>query len=371
MSKKKATPVEAPKQSASEALKLKLASVKMDGLVNFAKNSANADVRVIPTGFPQLDAVLHPTLKGFPQKRNIEVFSRRGSSGKSSLMARILANAQRLGYGTALADVEDTLTNDYLELNGVVTDPDFDAGIPALIKLEHNLDSVLSAEEWLERVRKLSNVLDVIVVDSVAALEKSNDLEKEMDDPNTIGGVSKLLSEWCRKTLRKNATIFWVNQMRSAVGKTSPNGQPVMSTPGGKALDFYSSIRLELTEIEKIYANKDGGDPLGIKVKVYCQKNKVAPPYRQATLNYLYGVGFSPYWDYLEYAIKVGAVIKKGGWLYLEDYKAQGLANMHRMLIEDPEMFALLKGMIDGTDVEKANIEDGVEPSKDDLEAAS
>lgn len=371
MSKKKAEkPVEA-KPSASAALQQKLAAVKMDGLVNFAKNSSNAVVEVIPTGFPQLDAILHPTLKGYPKKRNIEIFSRRGSAGKSSLMARALANAQLLGYNTGLADIEDTLTNDYLELNGVVTDPEMDPNVAALIKLEHNKDSVLSAEEWLERVRKLSNVLDVIVVDSVAALEKSCDLDKEMDDPNTVGGPSKLLSEFCKKTLRKNATIIWINQMRSAVGKTSMNGQPVMTTPGGKALDFYSSIRLEMTEIEKIQASAQGGDPLGIKVKVYCQKNKVAPPYRQATLNYLYGVGFSPYWDYLEFAVKVGAVIKKGGWLYLEDYKAQGLGNMHKMLMEDPEMFDLLKRMVDGDEVESANVEDGVEPSKDDLDRES
>src|SRR5689334_18464058 len=95
------------KTSASQNLAAKLAAVKMDGLVNFAKNASNANVEVIPTGFPQLDAILHPTLKGYPRRRNIEIFSRRGSAGKSSLMARALANAQHLGYATGLADIED------------------------------------------------------------------------------------------------------------------------------------------------------------------------------------------------------------------------------------------------------------------------
>jgi len=329
--------------------------------IKLAENCCDMDLVCVPTGFPQLDVILHPTLRGFPLGRDMEIFSRQPELGKTSIALEFLKAAQRAGLRTLYDDVERTMTLQYLKDMGLQIDPEENTARYAVRLMRHEKEAI-PAEIWLDTIRKVANLMHVIAVDSVAALDKKANLEKSSSDPNQIGGVSLMLSEFYKKNVVKQATILWINQMRSKVGAYSPQGGEVLDTPGGRAIKFYTSIRLELSFVDKIKESKDG-DPVGMKIRVFTAKNKIAPQWRQCNLSYLFGYGFSPLWDYMELAQKMGVVEKKGSWMNFGDKKAQGPLNFHRMMAEDKELSDQIKLMVDGEDaVAGANSSQGEKP---------
>src|ERR1017187_4315010 len=248
---------------------------------------------------------------------------------------------------------------------GLQIDPEVAPDRYAIRLMRHEKEAI-PAEVWLDTIRKLANVMHVIAVDSVAALEKKANLDKASGEPNQMGGLSLMLSEFYKKNVSKQATILWINQMRTKIGAYSPNGGEVMDTTGGRGIKFYSSIRLELSYVDKIKESKDG-DPVGMKVKAFTSKNKVAPQWRQANLSYIFGTGFSQHWDYMEASIKNDIITKKGSWLSFGNWKAQGPLNFHNLLRSDAELFKQIRLMVDGEDAVVAeNVSQGVMPEGED-----
>ena len=377
----KKTPAKAVSTDANDInarVEAALAKVKLLNIVQLAEENP-MDVETFSTGFPQLDQLLHPTLRGFPCGRDVEVFSPYGQAGKSSLCLQIIAAAQRSGLLPALIEVERTNTDSYMVNLGVVLDRK-NPNIAALrILRAQEIGEYLTVEDVLTALQQMANIFDVIVVDSVAALDKKANLEKDSTENTQLGGIAKNLSEFCRKNLVRKATIFWINQMREDSKAYSPSGSTVMKPTGGRALGFYSSVRLELKVIEKV---KDGETTIGMKVEIKALKNKMGFPDRKTTLTYLYGMGFSAEWDYTNLGVKMNVIRKSGAWLEFDvpavppgavmmttgngevfgggsparKFKVCGLVKFVKALRADQEAFDALKKMVDGEDV--AEIED-------------
>ena len=361
MASKKKSGVESGPTSINEQLDMELSGLGLGNLVKLAENFCDMDVVCVPTGFPQLDLILHPEFRGFPLGRDIEIYSRQPELGKTSIALEFLKAAQRAGLRTLYDDVEKTMTLQYLKDMGLQIDPEVAPDRYAIRLMRHEKEAI-PAEVWLDTIRKLANVMHVIAVDSVAALEKKANLDKASGEPNQMGGLSLMLSEFYKKNVSKQATILWINQMRTKIGAYSPNGGEVMDTTGGRAIKFYSSIRLELSYVDKIKESKDG-DPVGMRIKAFTSKNKVAPQWRQANLSYLFGYGFSPFWDYMELAQKMGVVEKSGSWLRFGDKKAQGPLNFHKLMVDDKDLFNQIRLLVDGEDsVAGANSSQGEKP---------
>jgi recombination protein RecA len=340
--------------SINEALEKELATHKLTNLVKLADNFCDMSVNCVSTGLPQLDFILHPQKRGFPLGRDIEIYSREPEVGKTSLAMHLLAAAQKEHMRVAAADIERTMTDELFKLVQIVTDPFEDPSIYAL-RLMRTEDDSIPAEQWLEYVKTLSKLFDLIVVDSVAALEKKADMEKDVDDAKGVGGVSKLLSEFTRSNITKRAAVIWINQTRQKIGGYSPNGAVQYGTTGGRALPFFTSIRLELSMVEKLKVGEN--DPFGMKIKVFTAKNKIAPPFRTCLLTYLFDKGFSQHYDYFELAEKVGAIEKSGSWLSFKDFRIQGKMNFVTAMEEKPELFQAIKTIVDGEDVVEEEIE--------------
>jgi recombination protein RecA len=360
-SKKPVKPPEDPR----DALRRTLSVLGFQSLVHFATETANMDVRVISTGFPQLDLILHPKLKGLPCGRDIEIISPKESAGKTSLCLNFIAAAQAQGGETLFGDVEQTLTNEYAIAQGV------DIG-----KLLYMRDSAqggpIPAETYFEVLRKLSPVIDLAVIDSVAALDLESNISKaSMDDEDRMGGVSLLLSQFLKKNTAKRASICWINQTRSRIGGFSPHGGTPTGGTGGRALPFYSSVRLELTEIAKIPGpGGKEGPPAGIQVKVYTKKNKIWSPYRQCVLTYLFGIGFSRHWDYMTVGLSMKLIEASGSWLSFEGERlGQGKGQAHAFLRQPGNpIFEKLKTLVDQEGTMTKLTADGPEPTKDEIE---
>lgn len=349
--------------SVDDAFVQDLEKAGIRNLVHLAEDLPDMDVRCVPTGFPQLDFIMHPVLRGFPLGRDIEVYSRDPECGKTSLALEFVKAAQRKGLRTVYADVEKTLTRDFLLANGICIAEDGTGRIP--MRLVRHREEVIPAEEFLDAIRAVSQVADLVVVDSVAALEKRANLEKSSEDRSQIGSMALMLSEFCKRNVSRRAAIVWINQMRTAIGTYSPTGAAPLKTTGGKALGFFATLRLELSVLERM---KDGRseDPIGMKVRVFAQKNKIAPPWRQAVLTYLFGCGFSQEWDYMEAAMKLGAVEKKGSWLLFDRWKAQGPVNFHALMREDAELRTALQKVVDGEDIVQETVSEGERPEEEE-----
>jgi len=292
-----------------------LAEAKMLNLVKFADEACDMSVEVFKTGFPQLDYVLHRKKLGCPLGRDVEIFSKDPEMGKTSLGLQLLAAAQRVKLRTAIDDVERTITDELLAMYGIVTDPKQSDVYAARVMCKEK--KVLPAEVHLDTILAVSNIFDVILVDSIAALEKADDLAKSCGDNEGVGGVSKKMSAFCRKNVAKRATIIWINQTRMKVGPAGPAG-PGTVTTGGRAMPFYASVRLVLTPAGMDWKIKQGEDVIGMKIKVFTDKNKVSPQFQFANLTYLFGKGFSSHYDYYELALKLGAVQKSSSWISFE-----------------------------------------------------
>jgi len=292
--------------------------------------AANRKVDVIPTGALSLDLALG--VGGVPRGRIVELYGPE-SSGKTSLALHIVAEAQRNGGIAAFIDAEHALDPIYAKAIGVDVDE-------LLISQPDTGEQALEIADMLIR----SGALDVLVIDSVAALVPRAEIEGEMGDSH-VGLQARLMSQALRKlagTLNKSrTTAVFINQLREKIGVMF--GSPE-TTPGGRALKFYSSVRLDIRRIESI---KDGTESVGNRVRVKVAKNKMAPPFRLAEFDIMFGEGISREGSLLDIAVDVGVVKKSGAWYtYDDDQLGQGRENSKRFLRENPELAMQLQAKV-------------------------
>ena len=308
-------------------------------------------IEAIPTGAMALDVALG--VGGLPRGRVVEIFGPE-SSGKSTLAMHVVAEAQRNGGICAYIDAEHAMDPVYARAIGVDIDQ-------LLISQPDTGEQALEIADMLVR----SGALDVVVIDSVAALTPRAEIEGEMGDSH-VGLQARLMSQALRKltaNLNKTNTIMiFINQLREKIGVMF--GSPE-TTPGGRALKFYSSVRLDIRRIESI---KDGAEVTGSRTRVKVVKNKVAPPFRQAEFDIMYGKGISREGSLLDMAVEMTIVKKSGAWFtYDGEQLGQGRENAKNFLTENPEMMVEISEKVKamagiGGEVEEAFDEDDEEP---------
>ncbi len=293
-------------------------------------DGAIMSVPAISTGSLGLDLALG--VGGVPRGRVIEIFGPE-SSGKTTLAFHIIAQAQKAGGKAAFIDAEHAMDPMYARRIGVQVDD-------LLLAQPDHGEQALEIAELLIR----SGALDVLVVDSVAALTPRAEIEGEMGDSH-VGLQARLMSQALRKlagTINKTQTsAIFINQLREKIGVMFGNPEV---TPGGRALKFYSSVRLDIRRIETL---KDGDQAVGNRVRVRVVKNKVAPPFRQAEFDVMYGTGVSVEGEILDLAAEHKVVQKSGAWYSYGDLRlGQGRENVKNFLREDPELLAKLRSEI-------------------------
>jgi len=287
-------------------------------------------IEAISTGALALDIALG--VGGVPRGRVVEIFGPE-SSGKSTLAMHIVAEAQRNGGICAYVDAEHALDPIYAAAIGVDTDN-------LLISQPDTGEQALEIVDMLVR----SSAVDVIVIDSVAALTPRAEIEGEMGDSH-VGLQARLMSQALRKltaNLNKSNTIaVFINQLREKIGVMF--GSPE-TTPGGRALKFYSSVRLDIRRIESI---KDGAEVVGARTRVKVVKNKVAPPFKQAEFDITYGKGISREGSVLDLAVEMGIAKKSGAWFtYDGEQLGQGRENSKQFLIDNPDVMMQMSARV-------------------------
>jgi recombination protein RecA len=279
-------------------------------------------MEVIPTGSVALDIALG--VGGLPRGRVVEIYGPE-SSGKTTVALHAIANAQKAGGIAAFIDAEHALDPEYAKKLGV----DIDA---LLVSQPDTGEQALEIMDMLVR----SGAIDIVVVDSVAALVPRAEIEGEMGDSH-MGLQARLMSQALRKMTgalhQSNTTAIFINQLRDKIGVFF--GSPETTT-GGKALKFYASVRLDVRRIETL---KDGQDAVGNRTRVKIVKNKVAPPFKQAEFDIIYGVGISREGSLIDMGVEVGIVKKSGAWFTYEgDQLGQGKENARAFLIDNPDL---------------------------------
>jgi recombination protein RecA len=279
-------------------------------------------MEVIPTGSIALDIALG--IGGLPRGRIVEIYGPE-SSGKTTVALHAVANAQAAGGVAAFIDAEHALDPDYAKALGVDTDA-------LLVSQPDTGEQALEIMDMLIR----SGAIDIVVVDSVAALVPRAEIEGEMGDSH-VGLQARLMSQALRKITgalsNSGTTAIFINQLREKIGVMF--GSPETTT-GGKALKFYASIRLDVRRIETL---KDGGDAVGNRTRVKVVKNKVAPPFKQAEFDIVYGVGISREGSLIDVGVEQGFVKKSGAWYtYDGDQLGQGKENVRNFLCDNPDV---------------------------------
>ncbi len=304
------------------------------------------NVEAIPTGALGLDIALG--IGGVPRGRIIEIFGPE-SSGKTTLALHVIAEAQKTGGEAAFIDAEHALDPVYAKHLGVDIDN-------LIVSQPDTGEQALEIAEALIR----SGALDVIVVDSVAALVPKAEIDGDMGDSH-IGLQARLMSQALRKlagAINKSKTVLiFINQLREKVGIMFGNPE---TTPGGRALKFYSSVRLDIRKIENI---KQDGEVTGNRVRVKVVKNKVAPPFREAEFDIVYGKGISKEGNILDIGVNLDIIEKSGSWFsYNGERIGQGRENVKQYLLDNPEMMAEIEQKI------RNNFEQAFEKSLGDEE---
>ncbi|MFH8634819.1 recombinase RecA [Streptomyces lydicus] len=279
-------------------------------------------IEVIPTGSTALDVALG--VGGLPRGRVIEVYGPE-SSGKTTLTLHAVANAQKAGGSVAFIDAEHALDPEYAKKLGVDTDS-------LILSQPDNGEQALEIVDMLVR----SGALDLIVIDSVAALVPRAEIEGEMGDSH-VGLQARLMSQALRKITsalnQSKTTAIFINQLREKIGVMF--GSPETTT-GGRALKFYASVRLDIRRIETL---KDGTDAVGNRTRVKVVKNKVSPPFKQAEFDILYGQGISREGGLIDMGVEHGFIRKSGAWYTYEgDQLGQGKENARNFLKDNPDL---------------------------------
>ena len=309
-----------------KALEIALAQIEKQfgkgAIMKLGDSSANLNISAIPTGCIDLDIALG--VGGIPRGRIVEIFGPE-SSGKTTIALHVVAQAQKMGGTAAFIDAEHALDPVYAESLGVNVDDLY-------VSQPDTGEQALEITESLVR----SGAIDVVVVDSVAALVPKAEIEGDMGDSH-VGLQARLMSQALRKLTgainKSNCVVIFINQLREKVGVMFGNPE---TTPGGKALKFYASVRLDVRRIETL---KVGGEAVGSRTKVKVVKNKVAPPFRTAEFDMLYGEGISREGSVIDQAVNRKIMTKSGAWFnYGEMRIAQGRDNARQFLKDNPEL---------------------------------
>ena len=323
-----------PDMNQQKAIDLAVASIEEQfgkgAIMRLGSDAIIPDVETISTGSPGLDIALG--IGGVPRGRVVEIFGPE-SSGKTTLALHIVAEAQKGGGVTAFIDAEHALDVKYAKLLGVRTDD-------LLISQPDTGEQALEIAEMLVR----SGAIDVLVIDSVAALVPQAEIEGQMGDAH-MGLQARLMSQALRKLTgtisRSKTTVVFINQIRMKIGVVFGNPE---TTTGGNALKFYSSVRMD---IRRIGAIKEGPEIIGSRTRVKVVKNKMAPPFRQAEFDIIYGEGISRTGDLLDLASEMGLVEKSGAWYSCDGERiGQGRENAKAFLKEHPELLSNLEEKI-------------------------
>ena len=309
-----------------KALEIALAQIEKQfgkgAIMKLGDNSTSLNISAIPTGCIDLDIALG--VGGIPRGRIIEIFGPE-SSGKTTIALHVVAQAQKMGGTAAFIDAEHALDPVYAESLGVNVDDLY-------VSQPDTGEQALEITESLVR----SGAIDVVVVDSVAALVPKAEIEGDMGDSH-VGLQARLMSQALRKLTgainKSNCVVIFINQLREKVGVMFGNPE---TTPGGKALKFYASVRLDVRRIETL---KAGGEAIGSRTKVKVVKNKVAPPFRTAEFDMLYGEGISREGSVIDQAVNRKIMTKSGAWFNYGDMRiAQGRDNARQFLKDNPEL---------------------------------
>ena len=325
--KKKSAPVSSgpvKPEDKKKALETALAQIEKNfgkGAIMRLGDDIPVNVEAISTGSLSLDLALG--IGGVPRGRIVEIYGPE-SSGKTTLALHILASAQKTGGEVAFIDVEHALEPAYARALGV----DIDS---LLISQPDTGEQALEITEQLVR----SGALDVVVVDSVAALLPRSELEGEMGE-SSVGVIARLMSQALRKLAgtvsRTNCIVVFINHLREKIGVMYGNPE---TTPGGRALKYFSSVRIDVRRIETL---KVGGEMIGNRTRAKIVKNKVAPPFKEAEFDIIYGEGISKIGEIVDLGVKLDLIDKAGAWYTYGDVRVQGRDSMKEFLREHPDV---------------------------------
>ena len=295
------------------------------------------DVEAISTGSLTLDMALG--IGGVPRGRIIEIYGPE-SSGKTTVALHVIAQTQKLGGDVAFIDVEHALDPVYAAALGVDIDN-------MLVSQPDSGEQALEIAEALAR----SGAIDCIVIDSVAAMTTKAEIDGEMGD-NHVGQLARLMSQGMRKLTsviaKSNTTAIFINQIREKIGVMYGNPE---TTPGGRALKFYASVRIEVRRGEQL---KDGANVIGNRTRCKVVKNKVAPPFKEAEFDIMYGKGISKVGEILDIAVELGIVKKGGAWFSYNEMKlGQGRDNSKQFLLDNPEIMQEIEDLIRNQETEE------------------
>ena len=319
---KETAPAPSDRQKALETAISQIEKQFGKGAVMRLGQNATMNVEAIPTGSLSLDMALG--IGGLPRGRIVEIYGPE-SSGKTTVALHVVAEAQKRGGSAVFIDVEHALDPVYAKNLGVDIDQ-------LLVSQPDTGEQALEICEALVR----SGAVDVVVVDSVAAMVTKAEIEGEMGDTH-VGLQARLMSQALRKLTgaigKSNAIVIFINQLREKIGVMYGNPE---TTTGGNALKFYSSVRLDVRRIESI---KEGNNVIGNKTRVKVVKNKVAPPFREAVFEILYGKGISKWGELVDLAVQLDIIQKSGSWFSMGDERiGQGANSVKDYLIANPDI---------------------------------
>ncbi len=299
-------------------------------VMKLGDSSANMNIETIPTGALSLDIALG--LGGIPKGRIVEIYGPE-SSGKTTVALHMIAEVQKRGGIAGFIDAEHALDPVYAKNIGVDIDNLY-------ISQPDNGEQALEITETMVR----SGAIDIIIVDSVAALVPKAEIDGDMGDSH-VGLQARLMSQALRKLTavvsKFNCIVVFINQLREKVGVMFGNPE---TTTGGRALKFYSSIRMDVRRIESL---KQGGEVIGNRTRVKVVKNKIAPPFKEAEFDIMFGQGISTEGDILDLAAQVNIIVKSGAWYAYNDAKiGQGRENAKQYLKDNPEIRAEVENKV-------------------------